>query len=181
MLITWNIIRESIRAVTLVYRSIFHKRKMSENVRNTTETIAANQYQELNVCTSEVKAAVPNTSCPTIFWEYYSSWNKIKRHVAWTVKLITNWLNKKRKELLESKTYLLKMSQEDSYTSELKTLLLNDNARKSSTLVPLSPTFNNQSLICVGSTLKNTYIFANGHVFFACTKILDIFFQKMGF
>ena len=39
----------------------------SENGRNTTETAAANPYEELNVYTSEVKSAVKNTSCPTIF------------------------------------------------------------------------------------------------------------------
>ena len=39
----------------------------SENGRNTTETAAANPYEELNVYTSEVKSAVKNTSFPTIF------------------------------------------------------------------------------------------------------------------
>ena len=53
------------------------------------------------------------------------------------------------------------MSQEESYPSELKSLLLNDNVHKSSTLVPLNPTLNNQSLICVGGRVKNIDIFAN--------------------
>ena len=148
----------------------------SENDRNTTEAATANLYQELNAYTSEVKSAVTNTSRLTIFWEYYSSWNKIKRHVAWIVKLKANWLKWKRKEkkrenfnfvtceeLLKSETYLLKMSQEESYPSELKSLLLNDNVHKSSTLVPLNPTLNNQSLICVGGRVKNTDIFANSN------------------
>ena len=39
----------------------------SENDRNTTEAATANPYPELNVYTSEVKSAVKNTSCPTIF------------------------------------------------------------------------------------------------------------------
>ena len=78
------------------------------------------------------------------------------------MKLKAIWLKWKRKEknhenfnfvtceeLLKSKTYLLKMSQEESYLSELKSLLLNDNVHKSSTLLPLNPTHNNQSLICV--------------------------------
>ena len=39
----------------------------SENGRNTTETAAANPYEELNVYTSEVKSAVKSTTCPTIF------------------------------------------------------------------------------------------------------------------
>ena len=55
------------------------------------------------------------------------------------------------------------MSQEESYPSELKSLLLNDNVHKSSTLVPLNPTLNNQSLICVGGRVKNTNIFANSN------------------
>ena len=55
------------------------------------------------------------------------------------------------------------MSQEESYPSELKSLLLNDNVHKSSNLVPLNPTLNNQSLICVGGRVKNTDIFANSN------------------
>ena len=43
----------------------------NENGRNSTETAAANQYQDLNVYTPEVKIAVPNISPPTIFWDYY--------------------------------------------------------------------------------------------------------------
>ena len=104
---------------------------------------------------SEVKSAVIQ-SCPTIFWEYYSSWNKEKYHVAWIVKLKENWLKRKQKEkecenfnfvtceeLLKSKTYLLKMLQEESNPSELKLIHLNDNVHENSTLVPLSPTLNN--------------------------------------
>ena len=92
------------------------------------------------------------------------------------MKLKANWLKWKRKEkkcenfnfvtceeLLKSETYLLKMSQEESYPSELKSLLLNDNVHKSSTLVPLNPTLNNQSLICVGGRVKNSDIFANSN------------------
>ena len=92
------------------------------------------------------------------------------------MKLKANWLKWKRKEkkrenfnfvtceeLLKGETYLLKMSQEESYPSELKSLLLNDNVHKSSTLVPLNPTLNNQSLICVGGRVKNSDIFANSN------------------
>ena len=56
--------------------------KSNENDGNRTETAASNQYHELNVYTSEVKPAVPNTSHPTISWNYYSSWNKINCHIA---------------------------------------------------------------------------------------------------
>ena len=52
---------------------------------------------------------------------------------------------------------------EESYPSELKSLLLNDNVNKSSTLVPISPTLNNQSLICMGCRVKNTNIFVNSN------------------
>ena len=72
----------------------------NENVRNTTESTASNPYQDLNVYMSKVKSAVPNTSCPTIFWEYYSSWNKIKRQA--------NWLKTKRKEK-EGKNFFFNM------------------------------------------------------------------------
>ena len=74
--------------------------ELSENVRNTTEAATVNLYHELNIYTCEVKSAVKNTSRPTIFWEYYSSWNKIKRHVAWIVKLNlkANWFKWERKK-----------------------------------------------------------------------------------
>ena len=94
----------------------------SENDRNATETATANPYQELNVNTSDVKSTVTNTSRFTIFWEYYSSRNKIKCHAAWIVKLKANWLKGKQKEkkreslyfvtceeLLKGETYHLKM------------------------------------------------------------------------
>ena len=55
------------------------------------------------------------------------------------------------------------MSQEESYLSNLKSLPLNDNVHKNSTLVPLNPTLNNQSSICVGGRVKNTDIFANSN------------------
>ena len=92
------------------------------------------------------------------------------------MKLNANCLKRKRKEkerqnfnfvtceeLLKSETCLVKMLQEDSYSSELKSLLLNDNVHKSSTLALLSPTLNNESLICLGGTVKNTDIFANSN------------------
>ena len=47
-------------------------------------------------------------------------------------------------ELLDSETYLLKMPQEESYSSELKSLLRNDDVHKSSTLVLLGPMLNSQ-------------------------------------
>ena len=42
-------------------------------------------------------------------------------------------------ELPESQSYFLKVLQEEAYLSEIKSLLLNGNVHKSSTLVPLSP------------------------------------------
>lgn len=47
-------------------------------------------------------------------------------------------------ELLDSETYLLKMPQEESYSSELKSLLRNDDVHKSSTLALSGPTLNSQ-------------------------------------
>ena len=55
------------------------------------------------------------------------------------------------------------MLQEGSYPSELKSLLLNDNVHKSSSLVPLNPTLNNQSLICAGGRVKNSDILAKSN------------------
>ena len=92
------------------------------------------------------------------------------------MKLKANWLKWKRKEkkrenfnfvtceeMIKSKNYRLKMWLEESYPSELKSLLLNDNVHKSGTLVPSNPTLNDQSLICVGDRVKNTDIFANSN------------------
>ena len=55
------------------------------------------------------------------------------------------------------------MLSEESYPSELKSSLLNDNAHKSSTLLSLSPTLNNQSLISVVGRVNNTDILVNSN------------------
>ena len=76
---------------------------------------------ESNVTVSVSDIIKPKSiSPPPIFWEYYSSWIKIKRHVAWIIKLKSNWLKWKLKqsyrekfsylslkELNESEIYLL--------------------------------------------------------------------------
>ena len=55
------------------------------------------------------------------------------------------------------------MLQEESYLSELKSLLLNDNVHKRSAPVLLSQGLDNQLLICVGSRVNNTNIFTNSN------------------
>ena len=79
------------------------------------------EAHESNVTVSVSNIIKPKSiSPPPMFWEYYSSWIKIKRHVAWIIKLKSNWLKWKLKqsnrenfsylslkELNESKIYLL--------------------------------------------------------------------------
>ena len=70
-------------------------------------------------------------SPPPIFWEYYSSWTKIKRHVACLRKLKSNWLKWKRKpsgrenliylslkELNENEICLHQRAYQDTYPDE---------------------------------------------------------------
>ena len=57
------------------------------NGKNTNEIAAVNRYQKLVVYPFDVKPAPPNTSRPTIFWKYYSSWNNIKGQLVWIVKV----------------------------------------------------------------------------------------------
>ena len=53
------------------------------------------------------------------------------------------------------------MPHKESYQSELKSLLLNDNVHKCSTFIPVNPTLNNQSLVSMRGSVKNTDVLAN--------------------
>ena len=102
--------------------------------------------------------------------------DKIKRHVAWLIKLKSNWLKWKRKqserenfsylslkELNESEIYLLQRAQQDTYPEEFNKLLHNKDIDKGSKIIALNPTFNDKQLICVGGTVKVSDIFANSN------------------
>ena len=105
-----------------------------------------------NVNVNVFNVNTKSVSPPPLFWEYYSSWAKIKRHVAWLIKLKSNWLKWKRKqsdrenfsylslkELNESEIYLLRRLQQDTYPDEFNKLLHNEDIDKASKIIALNP------------------------------------------
>ena len=81
MLLSWFINPNFIKETCSIYNFVSRK-----NERNP-EANARNQRQKLYVYTAKAKTAILNTTRSAIFCECYSSWNKIKFHVAWIAKL----------------------------------------------------------------------------------------------
>ena len=50
----------------------------------------------LNQKVAHANVAINQPVDKIIHWDFYSSWNKLVRHIAWIIKLKTNWVNKKR-------------------------------------------------------------------------------------
>ena len=50
----------------------------------------------LNQKVAHANVAINQPIGKIIHWESYSSWSKLVRHIAWIIKLKTDWVNKKR-------------------------------------------------------------------------------------
>lgn len=135
------------------------------NITNNTNTLISNEVENVN---TDMHKSNPK---PFINWEYYSSLNKLLRHISWFVKLKNNWLKAKRgeqdrekftyistNELRESLTFVIKVSQTETYTDTLSQLLKNNVLNSSNKLLSLSPFINKDSIICVGGRLKHANI-----------------------
>ena len=105
-----------------------------------------------------------------INWEGYSSFSTLTRHVAWIIKLKTNWIKRKRgaliresfsfltaTELASSRTLLLQVMQQESFPQEFKALSSGISVHNSSKIACLHPIFHN-SLIKVGGKIRHVNI-----------------------
>ena len=105
-----------------------------------------------------------------INWERYSSFFTLTRHVAWIIKLKTNWIKRKRGalirenfsflttiELASSRTLLLQVMQQESFPAEFKALSSGISVHNSLKIASLYPIFHN-SLIKVGGRIRRANI-----------------------
>ena len=108
-----------------------------------------------------------------INWEYYSSFIKIIKHVAWIIKLKKHWIRRKRgqkgenfnylnfTDIRESETVIARFSQNDSFPEEYRQLRMNKILSNKSPIVSFSPFIDDNNLIRVGGRLKNTDLAQN--------------------
>ena len=105
-----------------------------------------------------------------INWTYYSSLDKLVRHLTWILKLKSNWVKWKRgsperenfhfltvNELNHSRNILFQLSQRESFTNEYQTLASGQTISSKSKLISLYPFFDNE-LIKVGGRIKHANI-----------------------
>ena len=101
-------------------------------------------------------------------WEYRSSWDKLTRHVALTIKK-KNWLASKRRtqkpifkflsvsKLHKSELNILRFCQNEFFQKEILHLQKGNPVSKNSTILSLDPTFTDR-LVHVGGRLKSTQL-----------------------
>ena len=88
----------------------------------------------------------------TLNREYYSSFIKLTRHLAWIIKLLKNWLNWKRghaskedfnylkfKDIQDSSALLFHLAEHESYMKEIFSLSSKQTVDKNSTILSLTP------------------------------------------
>ena len=107
-------------------------------------------------------------------WEYYSSFNKIIRHITWIVKFKRNWvastynLNKPNfnylpvDELQKNESIILKLCQNESNHQEIEILQEHGTIHISSQIIAVDPIFKD-NLLRVGGSLKSTGLALNCH------------------
>ena len=130
----------------------------SENIVSTDhipETLTEVNVISNNVMISDINKSIFNL-------EYYSDLDKMIKHLAWILKLKSNWLNwdrnKKHRanlkyltlsDIEESKLVLFRIAQIESYPEEYTLLSKGKCLPKNSLLIPLNPILQG-NLICVG-------------------------------
>ena len=96
--------------------------------------------------------------------KYFSDWFKVKRAIAWVIKLKERLLKKikgRRKErimvkdLREAEKLVIKHVQEEKYGQEIRSLRERSSVPKSSSIRSLLPMLDEDGILCVGGRLKN--------------------------
>ena len=98
---------------------------------------------------------------------YHCSWYKLKRAVAWLLRVKARLVRKVRNfvssnltlnELQFAEVEIIKHVQAQRYNDEISRLLRGEHVHKSSSLRDLSPQMNCDGIMCVGGRLKNARI-----------------------
>ena len=113
----------------------------------------SNNGQSTVLPTVELNREIPSQSV-LINWSCYSSLTKLVRHLAWILKLKTNWLKWKRgsservnlnffmpSEIATSKLVLSEITQKESYPLEYYALSNGKPVKQSSEIISLNPIF----------------------------------------
>lgn len=131
----------------------------------------------VNINTNQSVIQTTNKQCEinTEFnWEYYSTFRKLTRHIAWIIKLQRIWKAKRYntkipeikyltvKELKESQKIIIQASQKESYPTELRDINNGQIIKRKSTIISLNPIIKDDLLV-VGGRLKSTELYLNCH------------------
>ena len=104
-----------------------------------------------------------------IKWNHYSSWVKLIRHVAWLIKFISFWHNKKKgvhkhdmtiltsDDIKRAETMIYRIAQKESFPTEYYELSNKSSISTKSSLISLKPIFIDD-LIRVGGRIKHAEI-----------------------
>ena len=92
---------------------------------------------------------------------HFSEWYKIKKAVAWLLKVKTSLQNKKKLEkkmsvedLEQAEITIIKHIQEENFPEEIRRLKKGEAVQKRSHIRELNPTINQQGILCVGGRLR---------------------------
>ncbi|GFX95591.1 integrase catalytic domain-containing protein [Trichonephila clavipes] len=101
------------------------------------------------------------------FFQKFSSWNKLKRVVAYCLKFVKNCslsACKRRKsflttaELSEAEKGIVKFIQRDHFSMEVSYLSAGKQLLSTNKLIPLTPFYDDSGIIRVGGRLKNSIL-----------------------
>ena len=93
--------------------------------------------------------------------EYFSDWNKMKKSVAWLMKIKNRFRGCKVEkkitveEMKEAEKMIIKYVQEEKFEEEIRSLRKDKEVGVSSSIRSLMPVMNEDGIICVGGRLKN--------------------------
>ena len=93
---------------------------------------------------------------------YFSSWRKVKKSVAWLLKIKKKLKTKEEQEIKltvedmkQAEEEIIKHVQSQAYAEEIKELKKNEEVKNSSDVRSLMPMMNERGIVCVGGRLKN--------------------------
>ena len=138
---------------------------MSTKDKDKTFRRASNNGQSTVLHTAELNREITSQKV-FINWSRYSSLTKLVRHLAWTLKLKTNWLKWKKgsserinfnfftpSEIATSKSVLCEIAQKESYPSEYHALSNKKPVQKNSKIISLNPVF--KDLVKLGGRIHH--------------------------
>ena len=138
---------------SLENHEIINVNTISTKDKDKTFRRTSNNGQSTVLPTAELNREIPSQNV-FINWSCYSSLTKLVHHLAWILKLKTNWLKWKRgsservnfnfftpSEIATSKLVLCEIAQKESYPSEYHALPNGQPVQQSSIIISLNPLF----------------------------------------